>query len=199
MTGKISQLILNLFGWHTNGFLPPGISQAVMIVAPHTSLWDFVIGRLTFYGTGPKLKVLIKKEAFVFPLNFLLKMLGGIPVDRGKKNNMVENVASLYKVYKSLVVVITPEGTRRLARHWKKGFYLIALEAKVPIALAFIDYQNKTGGVGPLLYPSGDFEKDMAIIYDFYSDKTARHPERFFLPGKSTNKYIIYESKQKSN
>jgi len=187
MTGKISQLILNLFGWHTSGFLPPGINKAVMIVAPHTSTWDFVIGRLTFYGTGPKLRVLIKKEAFIFPLNILLKALGGIPVDRGKKNNMVENIASLFKEYESLVVVITPEGTRRLSRHWKKGFYLIALEAKVPIALAFIDYRNKTGGVGPLLYPSGDFEKDMETIYDFYRDKSPRHTERFFIPG-NTNK-----------
>jgi 1-acyl-sn-glycerol-3-phosphate acyltransferase len=190
MTGKISQLILNLFGWHTSGFLPPGINKAVMIVAPHTSLWDFVIGRLTFAGTGPKLRVLIKKESFVFPLNLLLKALGGIPVDRGKKNNMVNNVASFFNEYESLVVVITPEGTRRLSRHWKKGFYLIALEAKVPIAVAFIDYRNKTGGVGPLLYPSGDFEKDMAIIYDFYRDKTARHPERFFLPGNARQKTI---------
>jgi 1-acyl-sn-glycerol-3-phosphate acyltransferase len=188
MTGRISQLILNLFGWHTSGFLPPGVRKAVMIVAPHTSTWDFIIGRLTFAGTGPKLKVLIKKEAFVFPLNFLLRALGGIPVDRGKKNNMVENVASFFQHYESMVVVITPEGTRRLSRHWKKGFYRIALEAKVPIALAFIDYRNKTGGVGPMLYPSGDFEKDMSIIYDFYRDKTARHPDRFYLPENSLKK-----------
>ena len=184
MLGRISHLILNLFGWHTSGTLPPGIDNAVMIVAPHTSAWDFVIGRLTFYGTGPKLRVLIKKEAFFFPLGFLLKLLGGVPVDRGKKNYMVENVASLFKEYKSLVVVITPEGTRRVVRHWKKGFYMIAMEAKVPIALAFIDYRNKTGGVGSLLYPSGDFDKDMEIIYDFYRDKTPRHPERFYLPEK---------------
>jgi 1-acyl-sn-glycerol-3-phosphate acyltransferase len=182
MIGRIAQLILNLFGWHTCGILPPGIKKAVMIVAPHTSYWDFVIGRLTFYGTGPKLKVLIKKESFTFPLGILLKALGGIPVARGKRNNMIENVASFFMQYESIVVVITPEGTRRLTRQWKKGFYLIALEAKVPIALAYVDYRNKTGGVGPLIYPSGDFEKDMAIIYDFYKDKTPRHPERFFLP-----------------
>jgi 1-acyl-sn-glycerol-3-phosphate acyltransferase len=183
MIGKISQLILNLFGWHTSGFLPQGVNKAVMIVAPHTSLWDFIIGRLTFNGTGPKLRVLIKKESFVFPLGIILKALGGIPVDRGKRNNMVENIASFFPKYESLVVVITPEGTRRLSRQWKKGFYLIAQEAKVPIALAYIDYRSKTGGVGPLLYPSGDFEKDMAIIYDFYREKTARHPERFYVPG----------------
>ena len=198
MFGRLSKFILHLLGWHTSGYLPPGINQAVMIVAPHTSTWDFVIGRLTFAGTGPKLRVLIKKEAFIFPLNILLKALGGIPVDRGKKNNMVEHVASFFKKYKSIVVVITPEGTRRLSRHWKKGFYMIALEAKVPIALAFIDYSNKSGGVGHLLYPSGDLEKDMEIIYDFYKDKTGRHPERFHLPKRTVKTQDTDESKQKS-
>ena len=182
MFGKISQLILNLFGWHTNGHLPQGVDKAVVIVAPHTSTWDFVIGRLTFFGTKPRLRFLIKKEAFFFPFGYFLKWLGGVPVDRGKKNYMVENVAELYNKYKSIIVVITPEGTRRMARHWKKGFYMIAMEAKVPIALAYIDYEKKTGGIGPLIHPTGDFDKDMEFIYDFYRDITACHPERFHLP-----------------
>jgi 1-acyl-sn-glycerol-3-phosphate acyltransferase len=79
-------------------------------------------------------------------------------------------------------VVITPEGTRRLVKQWKKGFYLIALEAKVPIVLSFIDYREKTGGIGPVLYPSGDYNKDMELIYRFYGSKMARHPEKFYTP-----------------
>ena len=179
---SISHTILKIFGWKTDGNLPPGVNQAVLIVAPHTSTWDFVIGRLTFFGTGKKLKFLIKKEAFFFPFGYFLKALGGVPVDRGRKNDMVTNVASLFRKQENLVVVITPEGTRRLSKQWKKGFYLIAMEAEVPIALAFIDYGKKMGGIGPILQPSGDFEKDIASIYDFYRDKTARHPERFFVP-----------------
>ncbi|MCX6243679.1 MAG: 1-acyl-sn-glycerol-3-phosphate acyltransferase [Bacteroidetes bacterium] len=178
----VSRFILRSFGWHTSGKMPGGITRAIMIVAPHTSTWDFVVGRLTFWESTVKVRVLIKKEAFVPFLGWFLRILGGVPVDRGKKNNMIIQVADLFKEIPNLVVVITPEGTRKKVRHWKKGFYLIAMEAKVPIALAFIDYGKKTGGIGQILYPSGNYEKDLEIIQDFYKDKTARHPERFTLP-----------------
>jgi 1-acyl-sn-glycerol-3-phosphate acyltransferase len=152
-----------------------------MIVAPHTSYYDFVIGRLTFWASRVKIRVLIKAEVFVFPFGMFLKHFGGVPVTRGKKNNMVEQISDLFGKSEHMIVVITPEGTRRLTRQWKKGFYLIALEAKVPIALAFIDYGNKTGGVGPVITPTGDYKKDMEFIMNFYKDKTARHPDRFNL------------------
>ena len=140
----ISKLILRIFGWHTSGSLPPGIKKAVMIVAPHTSYWDFVIGKLTYWSSRTQIRILIKKESFRFPLGILLRWLGAIPVDRGKKNNnMVEQVIRVFSEHETLVVVITPEGTRSLVRQWKKGFYLIAMGAQVPIALAFIDYKNK--------------------------------------------------------
>ena len=182
MLSWLSEIILSLSGWKTNGALPPGIKKAVIIVAPHTSYWDFVIGRFTFWRSKVKIKVLIKSEAFAFPLGLLLKSLGGIAVDRGKKNNMVEQVVEQFNNSESLIVVITPEGTRKKIRHWKKGFYLIAKEAKVPIALAFIDYKKKTGGVGLLIYPSDDMEKDMNLIAEFYKDKTGKFPENFSLP-----------------
>ncbi len=182
MLSTLSQLVLRIFGWRTSGTIPGGITKAVLIVAPHTSYWDFVIGRLTFWASHVKIRVLIKKEVFFFPLGPFLKLLGGIPVARGHKNYMIGQAAELFQKYKDLVIVITPEGTRRKVRQWKKGFYMIAQEANVPIALAFIDYSKRTGGVGPILYPSGDYEKDMAIIFDFYKDKTGKHPERFVLP-----------------
>jgi 1-acyl-sn-glycerol-3-phosphate acyltransferase len=182
MLSWLSEIILTLSGWKTTGALPQGIKKAVIIVAPHTSYWDFVIGRLTFWSSKVKIKVLIKSEAFAFPLGILLKGLGGIPVDRGKKNNMVEQVVEQFNKSESLIVVITPEGTRRLIRHWKRGFYRIAEEAKVPIALGFIDYKRKTGGIGPLIFPTGNVEKDMAGIRDFYKDKTGKYPEHFSLP-----------------
>ena len=176
-----SQWILRMFGWHTSGLLPEGVERAMMIVAPHTSTWDFVIGRLTFWASDIPIRILIKKEAFIFPLGILMKWLGGLPVARGKKNFMVEQVVDLFNTNKRLVVVITPEGTRKKVRHWKKGFYLIAQQANVPIALAFIDYGKKQGGVGPLIYPTGNYQEDMEMIFDFYRGKTARHPERFNL------------------
>ena len=181
----LAKSILRLFGWNTSGSLPNGISKAVVIVAPHTSTWDFVIGRLTFWVSGVKIRFLIKQEAFFFPFGYLLKKLGGLPVNRGHRNNIVDQVVDLFNRNESLVVVITPEGTRRLVRHWKKGFYLISMTANVPIALGFIDYSKKTGGIGPLLYPTGDYEKDMNFIRDFYRDKKGRHPERFHLTNQT--------------
>jgi 1-acyl-sn-glycerol-3-phosphate acyltransferase len=177
----LSRFVLRLFGWRTNAVLPDDIVKAVIIVAPHTSYWDFVIGRMTFWSSKLKIRVLIKKEVFVGPLGWLLRQLGGVPVARGQKNNMVEQVAELFQKNSTMVVVITPEGTRRRVRHWKKGFYHIAMEARVPIALAFIDYRTKTGGIGPLFYPTGDYDKDIAVIMDFYRDKKGLHPEQFNL------------------
>lgn len=177
----IAKGILKLFGWNTSTLLPEGINKAVLIVAPHTSSWDFIIGRLTFGASKIKVRVLIKEEAFFFPVGGLLKILGGVPVARGKKNFMVDKAVEYLNEHDNLVVVITPEGSRKLVRQWKKGFYMIAEKANVPIALGFIDYKRKIGGVGPILYPCGDYEKDLVSIQDFYKDMTARHPEKFSL------------------
>ena len=181
MISALSRFILRLFGWNTNAILPEGIVKAIMIVAPHTSYWDFVVGRMTFLVIKAKIRVLIKKEVFVFPLGWFLRHLGGVPVARGQKNNLVEQAVDPFQKNPKIVLVITPEGTRRKVRHWKKGFYYIAMEAKVPIALAFIDYGTKTGGIGPLFNPNGDYEKDMSVIIDFYRDKKGLHPEQFNL------------------
>jgi 1-acyl-sn-glycerol-3-phosphate acyltransferase len=181
MISVLAKFVLRLMGWHTSAVLPEDICKVVLIVAPHTSYWDFVIGRMTFWSSKLKIRVLIKKEAFVFPLGWFLRKLGGVPVARGQRNNLVEQAASTFQMNSTMVLVITPEGTRRKVRHWKKGFYYIALEAKVPIALGFIDYGTKTGGIGPLVYPTGNYEKDMTVIMDFYRDKKGRYPENFNL------------------
>jgi 1-acyl-sn-glycerol-3-phosphate acyltransferase len=182
---SIAKGILRVFGWNTTGVLPEGLTKAVLIVAPHTSYWDFVIGRLTFGASKVKVRVLIKEEAFVFPFSGLLKLLGGVPVARGKKNNMVDKAVEYLSTHDDLVVVITPEGSRRLVRQWKKGFYMIAEKAKVPIALGYIDYKTKTGGVGPIIYPSGNYEADLVSIQNFYRGMTACHPEKFNLSPNS--------------
>lgn len=177
----LSIIILKLFGWKVTGEMPEGIKKCIMIEAPHTSNYDFILGRLAFYKLGIDVKFLIKKELFKFPLGGLLKAMGGIPVNRGKKSNIVEDVAGLFDKGKELVVVITPEGTRKYITHWKKGFYNIAVKANVPIVLGFLDYKKKEGGIGPTIYPSGDFDKDFAVIKKFYRDKSACHPENFNL------------------
>ncbi|MCD4679198.1 MAG: 1-acyl-sn-glycerol-3-phosphate acyltransferase [Bacteroidales bacterium] len=181
MLKLISKLILWIFGWKVKGQMPQGINKCVIIVAPHTSNLDFILGRLSFFTIEAKVKFLIKKEAFKFPFKRVLKLWGGIPVNRGSKNNLVSEIAELFDKYDSLLVTITPEGTRRLNHKWKKGFYHIAAKANIPIILGFLDYKNKCCGLGPIMDVSGDYDKDLREIEKFYLDKTARHPENFNL------------------
>ncbi len=177
-----SRLMLRLLGWKIIGNIPPDIKKCVILAAPHTSNWDFVIGRLTYWSSGVPVKFLIKTEAFQHPLGFLVRKMGGIAVDRGKSTNLVEQVAELFPHYDVLNVVIAPEGTRKLVKEWKRGFYYIALRAKVPIVMGFLNYDHKTGGFGPVLHPSGDYKADLKILEDFYIHHTsARYPEKFNL------------------
>lgn len=177
----LSLLILKIWGWKVVGGIPRELKKCVVIVAPHTSMWDFVIGRMAWYVIGLKVKFLIKKEMFFFPVGFLLKILGGIPVDRAQSRNMVEFVVGLFQKYDSLYITITPEGTRNLNTRWKRGFYYIAQRAEVPIALAVLDYKRKIGGVEKIFIPSGDFKKDFEMVENFYRGRTAKHPEKFNL------------------
>lgn len=177
----ISRFLLKLFGWKIVSGMPEGVPRAVVVMAPHTSLWDFVIGRLGFFMFGISIRLIIKKEMFFFPLGPLLKAMGGIPVDRAHSQNTVKGITRHFNQADSFYLVITPEGTRRLVKRWKKGFYFIALQAKVPLILGYLDYQKKEGGLGPLIYPSGDFEKDFQQIEAFYKGKHARHPDKFNL------------------
>ena len=132
-------------------------------------------------------KYLIKKEAFVFPLGKIVSAMGGMPVDRKASTNVVHQVGEMFKEADSLVITIAPEGTRSLSRNWKRGFYYIAMHAQVPIALGFLDYKSKTGGIGKLFTPTGDYEADLKEIETFYYDKVARYPEKFNLSAQNRN------------
>jgi 1-acyl-sn-glycerol-3-phosphate acyltransferase len=176
-----SRIMLRLMGWHITSVIPPGTRKCVIAVAPHTSYWDFVIGRLAYWVLGVKASFLIKKEAFRFPFKRLLLHMGGIPVDRGRSSKMVDQVVEKFNNSESLFIVITPEGTRKPVRHWKKGFYYIAHQAQVPIALGYLDYSRKEGGVGKVIFPNGDIENQMKEIREFYRGMTPKYPERFFL------------------
>lgn len=181
MLKLLTRLILRIFGWQVVGGLPEGLKKCVLIVAPHTSNWDFVIGRLAFIVLGIRARFLIKKEIFKPHLAPLLRRLGGIPVDRSKSSQMVEQVAALFDRYDSLYVVITPEGTRKLVTNWKRGFYYIALKAHVPIALGYLDYKEKKCGIDHVMTTSGDFDEDFPAIESFYRGRHAKYPEKFNL------------------
>lgn len=177
----ISKLIYKLAGWKATGGVPEGLTKAVFIIAPHTSNLDFYIGRFYCWIKDIPINVVIKKEAFFWPFGTLLKKVGGVPIDRSKSLNSVDQVVELFKVTDPMFFALTPEGTRKLANKWKRGFYFIALKAKVPILLSYIDYGKKEAGVGPPFYPTGDFEKDMIEIEAFYRGIKAKFPENFNL------------------
>lgn len=182
---KFSKFLLKLAGWKTiTTFESP--AKSVICVAPHTSNWDYIIGQLYYWSGGKKGSFLIKNSWFVFPFGIIFKKLGGVPVDRSKKTSVTQQMVNEFNNRDSFQLAITPEGTRKKVRRWKMGFYHIALEANVPIQLAFIDYKKKEVGITKMIYPSGNEAEDMIVIYDYYKDVTACHPDKFYLP-KSEN------------
>ncbi len=184
---KVSDLILKLGGWKID--VPPEYrsDKAVVVMAPHTSMLDFWIGRLAYWSLGLKVHFLIKKELFFFPLGLIIKAMGGIPVNRKSSGNLTDQIVYLFSQSKHFVLIITPEGTRKLNYHWKRGFYYIATKANVPILLGYVDYKHKTGGIGKMFIPSGDFNSDLIQIHDFYKDITARYPQNFSLSPQNRN------------
>jgi 1-acyl-sn-glycerol-3-phosphate acyltransferase len=181
MKKKIARFILKIFGWNVVIEIPPEIKKMVVMMAPHTSNWDFVLGWLGFMSIGVRSRYLVKKEAFFFPLGKIISAMGAIPVDRKVSANIVVEVGDMFKLTDSLYITITPEGTRSLNRNWKRGYYYIAEHAQVPIAFGFLDYKQKTGGIGGTLFPTGNYEADLEKIEAFYAGKHARHPEKFNL------------------
>jgi 1-acyl-sn-glycerol-3-phosphate acyltransferase len=173
---RLALFLLRLFGW-TLKVEPPPSKRYVLIGAPHTSNWDFVVGLLALWGAGIPARWLGKKELFKPPLGFLMRALGGIPVDRSRRNNLVDQAARILRE-REVAILVTPEGTRGRAPYWRTGFYYMALEAGVPIALGYVDFPRKEVGIGGYLYPTGDLLKDFAAIRAFYQDKRGLRPEK---------------------
>ena len=167
-----------LLGWKTV-ITVPFYEKCVICAAPHTSNWDLLIGKLFYGSLGRRASFLMKKEWFFFPLNLVFKAMGGIPVNRGKKNSLVDQLARRFASCSRFNLAITPEATRKANPEWKKGFYYIALQTQVPIMLFGIDYPSKTITCTKAIVPSGDIEKDMREIKRYFMQFTGRHPEYF--------------------
>jgi len=169
--------LLKLFGWNVVQGLPK-FKKYVLIGAPHTSNWDFSVGMTAALAVGLRFKWLAKHTLFKNPLGPVLKFFGGIPVDRRVRSSVIEKMTELFNNSEQLVLGLTPEGTRSKTEYWKSGFYYIALNAKVPIAFAFLDYGNKKIGIGEHFFPTGDIDEDMKIIRSFYSGLKGKRPEK---------------------
>lgn len=175
---KLTKLVIEkLMGWRMEGELPD-VQKFVVIGGHHTSWWDaFFVGALIIYHPI-RVFWLGKKGLFQGPLGWLPKMVRGIPVERSKRTNLVDYLASYFAKEDKIAMAIYPEGTRGKVDYWKTGFYYVSLKAKVPILMAYLDYTKKVCGLGPLLYPSGDIEADFEIIRNFYKEMPGKYPEK---------------------
>jgi 1-acyl-sn-glycerol-3-phosphate acyltransferase len=168
--------LLRLVGWRSVMVWPPE-PRGVIIVYPHTSNWDFILGMLLKIGYGLPANWIGKTEMFPWPFTGLLKWLGGIPVDRKRATGFLDALLEEFRRRDWIWVAIAPEGTRSHADHIKSGFYQLAVAADVPVALGYIDYGSRTVGIDTYLRMSGDREADLARIRDFYASKRGRRPE----------------------
>lgn len=175
---KIIRFVFWLIGWEIDEHTPDGIKKCVIVVGPHTSNWDFVLGKMAFITYGVKGRFLIKKELFFPPLGWILKSMGGVPVDRKQRNNITETAVRFFNENESMYLVFTPEGTRSYNPNWRKGFYYIAQKANVPIYICYMDYANKKGGFHSVFYPTGNVDEDIIFIKSILKNFKGKFPEK---------------------
>ena len=173
----LARLWLRATGWHIEGEMPK-VPKFIIVAAPHSSNWDLPHVLAAGLEFGIRVHWMGKDSLFKWPYGGFMRWLGGIPVDRSKANNAVAQMVERFAQEDKLILVIPPEGTRGKVSRWKSGFYHIAVGAKIPLALGFLDYKRKAAGIAKVFHPTGDYEKDLAEIQAFYATVTARHPDR---------------------
>ena len=175
LTSRLARRLLSLAGWKVI-YQAPNLNKAVVVFYPHTSNWDFVVGILARSAIALPIHFAAKDSLFAWPHGAVFRWLGGIPVNRRIRTGFVAQVAAEYRSRDQFYLAIAPEGTRRLTPGWKSGFYRLALEAGVPLGLAFIDYSRREVGISSYLHLEGDEESDFQHIRQFYAGKQGRHP-----------------------
>jgi 1-acyl-sn-glycerol-3-phosphate acyltransferase len=166
---------LEAFGWRLDTETPRH-AKFVVIAAPHTSGWDLPFMLATAWTMNVSISWMGKRELFAPPFGWFMRAMGGIPIDRSAHHNTVSWAVAELDRAERLVLSIPAKGTRARAPYWKSGFYHIAKGAKVPVALAYLDYGKKKCGLGAFVMPSGDVRADMDRIRGFYAGVTAKFP-----------------------
>ena len=176
----LSVAFLKLSGWKIEGHLPSNGNKSVLIAAPHTSNWDLPYTLMVAFSLKLNIYWMGKEQIFKPPFRGLMRWLGGIPVKRESANNLVAaSVEAMKNAKGPLQLVVPPEGTRNKTRYWKTGFYYIAVGAQVPIVMAYMDYERKISGLGPVFHPTGDIEADMVAIKAFYAPFKGKNAGQF--------------------
>ncbi len=178
-TNTLGRFILFALGWRIEGELP-NLKKFVIIGAPHTSNWDFVLAMAIIFALRVRARWLGKHTLFKKPFGTLMRWMGGIPVTRSETRGVVAQTVDAFAEREELVLLLSPEGTRKRVDNWKTGFLHIAYGAKVPVVLATLDYQKKTAIFGQLFYPTGNVEADLETVQAYYKEKnfSARKPHQ---------------------
>jgi 1-acyl-sn-glycerol-3-phosphate acyltransferase len=173
---RVSGFLLRLFGWR-RVFVPPPVLKGIIVVYPHTSNWDFIIGMLYRIATGFQVRWLGKDTLFRWPVRQLLLSLGGIPVNRRDPSGLMDTLLAEFARSESMWLGMAPEGTRAHTNYWKSGFYRMALAGGLCVGLGYIDYATKTVGIETYVNLTGDPTQDFARIRGSYAGKRGRRPE----------------------
>ena len=172
----MSAWLLRIFRWRVT-HLPPPAPKGVVIIYPHTSNWDFILGVLARSVIQLRMHWVGKHSLFRWPFETIMRGLGGIPIDRSEPQGLVDQLKREFDRYAEIFIVLTPEGTRSHTTHWKSGFYHIALGLKVPLGLATFDYSKRQIILTDWFWLTGDVERDLAHLRDVYRDTHGKHPE----------------------
>ena len=171
-------MMYKLAGWKVEGTLP-NLPKFVIIGAPHTSNWDFVVAMALLFAMGFDARWIGKHTLFRAPFGWLMRWFGGMPVVRSKRHGIVDQMVEAFEAQDRLIVGLSPEGTRKRVERWKTGFYHIAHGAGVPIVPGYFDYPRKVIGFGPPFMPTGNLEADIQALQAFYTPFSGKNPHQY--------------------
>lgn len=170
----VARAALRLTGWKTVGTVP---SKGILVGAPHTSNWDWVLTMLLAWDNSVQIRLLVKDSFFKGPLAPVMRATGAVELDRANPGATIRTLLAESETDEAFLLGIAAEGTRSKGEYWKSGFYRISQQTGIPITLAFLDAPSKTVGWGPTFSPTGDVVADMDRIREFYADKTGFKPD----------------------
>jgi 1-acyl-sn-glycerol-3-phosphate acyltransferase len=173
-------ILMRLVGWRIEGKLPD-LPKYVLIGAPHTSNWDFILFLGVIFSLRADVRFMGKVELFRFPIGWFFRYCGGVPVDRKKSTGLVEQMVKASNESERFILTIAPEGTRHHVTEWKHGFYYIAKSAGIPIVMAVVDGKHKTVRIGQVFHPTDDMEADMKTIKGVFEGSGGIKPRRKYI------------------
>ncbi|WP_205474381.1 lysophospholipid acyltransferase family protein [Nocardioides sp. SYSU D00038] len=175
----IARVLLRLARWRTAGQVP---RRGILVGAPHTSNWDWVLTMLLAWDSSVQIRLLVKDSFFKGPLGWFMRRTGAVELDRANPGATIRELLEDAESDETFLLGIAAEGTRGKVEHWKSGFYRISQQTGIPITLAYLDARTRTVGWGPTFAVTGDVRADMDRVRAFYADKVAIRPELTTVP-----------------